>query len=61
VRFCKFALFYRAVSDPSVRLMLVGLSGRGKSTLLRHLRWAGNVAVIPVGWRDRMDQEDCGM
>ena len=51
---------FRAVSDPSVRLMFVGLSGRGKSTLLRHLKWAGSVATIPVGWRDRMDQENCG-
>jgi len=50
----------RAISDPSVRLMFVGLSGRGKSSLLCHLRWAGSVATIPVGWRDRMDQEHYG-
>ncbi|XP_065918588.1 leucine-rich repeat serine/threonine-protein kinase 1-like isoform X3 [Dysidea avara] len=58
-----FLKFYKdeAVSDPSVRLVFVGLSGRGKSTLLHHLRWVDRVGTIPVGWRDRMDQEDCGV
>ena len=51
---------FRAVSDPSVRLVFVGLSGRGKTTLLHHLRWVDRVGTIPVGWRDRMDREDCG-
>lgn len=50
----------RAISDPSVRLMFVGLADRGKSTLLNHLRWVDRMDRIPVGWRERMCQENNG-
>ena len=50
----------RAISDPSIRLMFVGLASRGKSTLLNHLRWVDRMNRIPVGWRERMCQDNCG-
>ena len=40
--------------------MFVGLADRGKSTLLNHLRWVNRMDRIPVGWRERMCQENSG-
>ena len=33
---------------PSLKLMLVGLSGRGKSALLGHLKYNGKTKTLPI-------------
>lgn len=35
--------------------MLVGLSGRGKSTLLSHLKYTGKTKTLPVTLRQRLE------
>ena len=48
---------YSAVSAPSMKLMFVGLSGRGKTTLLNSLRFTGKVKTKPITIRERLDSE----
>ena len=40
---------------PSLKLMLVGLNGRGKSTLLSHLKYVGKTKCLPVTFRQRLE------
>ena len=52
------SLFIKSCSAkyaPSVKLMLVGLSGRGKSTLLSHLKYIGKTKTLPITHRQRWD------
>ena len=56
--------FYQSCSAkhaPSLKLMLVGLSGRGKSTLLSHLKYIGKTKTLPITHRQRweLSQTQC--
>ena len=50
-----FITFCSATCAPSMKLMFVGLSGRGKTTLLNSLRFAGKVKTRPITIRERLD------
>ena len=54
-------LFFRATPYPTIKLMLVGHSGKGKSTLLDNLRREGTGAyqhhAYPQRFPDRMRNE----
>ena len=52
------SLFIKSCSAkraPSLKLMLVGLSGRGKSTLLSHLKYIGKTKSLPITHRQRWE------
>ena len=38
--------------------MLVGLSGRGKSTLLSHLKYIGKTKTLPITHRQRWESSN---
>ena len=40
---------------PSLKLMIVGLSGRGKSTLLSYLKYTGKMKCLPITFRQRLE------
>ena len=40
---------------PSLKLMFVGLSGRGKTTLLSHLKFTGKTKTLPITFRQRLE------
>ena len=50
-----FAYYVSAKHAPSLKLMFVGLSGRGKSTLLSHLKYGGKMKSLPITFRQRLD------
>ena len=55
---CHLIVVYLSCSAkhaPSLKLMLVGLSGRGKSTLLSHLKYTGKTKTLPVTLRQRLE------
>lgn len=52
-----FGTFYSICSAkhaPSLKLMFVGLSCRGKSTLLNHLKHSGKMKSLPITFRQRL-------
>ena len=48
-----FIISCSAERAPSLKLMLVGLSGRGKSTLLSHLKQIRKTQSLPITHRQR--------
>ena len=40
--------------------MFIGLSGRGKTTLLKSLRYIGKVKSNPITIRERLDTQSLG-
>ena len=48
-----FNISCSAEHSPSVKLMLVGMSGRGKSTLLSHLKYTKRTQSLPITHRQR--------
>ena len=46
---------FSAKHAPSLKLMFVGLSGRGKSTLLSHLKYGSKMKSLPITFRQRLD------
>ena len=45
---------------PSLKLMIVGMSGRGKSTLLSHLKYTGKMKCLPITFRQRLETANVG-
>ena len=52
---------FSAKHAPSLKLMFVGLSSRGKSTLLSHLKYSGKVKSLPITFRQRLDSDFIGI
>ena len=48
-----FSIF-SAKHAPSLKLMFVGLSSRGKSTLVNHLKYGGRMRSLPITFRQRL-------